>query len=57
MADNKVIVSSQRNVNDVAIELTELYLNKFTSEHLTEEQVAEIYKFFYKTASDAIRSR
>lgn len=57
MADNNVIVSSQRNINDVAIELTELYLSKFNSEHLTKEEVAEMYKFFYKTALDSTRGR
>ena len=57
MSDNNIVVSSQRNLNDVAIELTKYYLKTFNSEHLTEEQVAEMYKFFYKTAAEAMRSR
>ena len=57
MSDNNIVVSSQRNLNDVAIELTKYYLKTFNSEDLTEEQVAEMYKFFYKTAAEAMRSR
>lgn len=55
MSDNKVIISSQRNTNDVAIELTQYYLNRFENEHLTKEEFSEIYKFFYKTAVYANR--
>lgn len=50
MADDKVVVSRQRNLNDVAMELTELYLKKFYREEMTKEQLADTYKFFHKTA-------
>lgn len=57
MGNNKIILSSQRNYNDIALELTEIYLEKFNSDHLTKEKLGEIYKYFYKTTIEAINRK
>ena len=57
MADNKIVSSSQRNLNDVAFELTENYINVYQGGHLTKEEFADLYKFFYQSAFDAVKSR
>ena len=51
MANEKIILSgSQRNTEDVATELTLKYME---SHVLNVEQVAEVYKAFYKAAVEA----
>lgn len=50
MANEKITIASQRNMNDVATELTIAYMEKYA---LSKEEIAEAYKLFFRTAVDA----
>ena len=39
----------QRNLNDVVMELTELFYTRQTSQEYTVEKIQEVYKKFYAT--------
>lgn len=56
MADTGVTISKQRNINDVAMELTELYY-KLNIESPTREQLEETYSKFYDTALENLKKR
>jgi len=50
MANESITIASQRNLIDAATELTVAYIKDSV---LSKEQVAEIYKIFYKAALEA----
>lgn len=47
----------QRNLNDVAVELTALYFKAQNNAEYTIEQIQGAYKEFYTTAKEAQRGR
>lgn len=51
MANENITIASQRNTNDVALELTMKYMD---SVNLNVEQVSEVYKAFFKAALEAL---
>ena len=51
MADEKITLSKQRNLNDVAVELTLAYMDKYGASSV--EEVMEMYKKFHKNAFEA----
>jgi hypothetical protein len=44
----------QRNLNDVAMELTELYFSRHSGSECTIENIQNTYKKFYATAMNAV---
>lgn len=55
MSNESISIASQRNFNDVALELTLEFLkyNQVDAECTTLEGMAQAYKHFYKTAVEA----
>lgn len=55
MANESISIASKRNIDDVALELTLEFLkyNQIGGEHTTLEAIAQAYKHFYKTATEA----
>lgn len=51
MANEKITIASQRNLNDVATELTLKYMETHSLDY---NKFAEVYKVFYKTAIEAV---
>lgn len=51
MADEKITIASQRNLNDVALELTKLWYRTHAIESL--EELQGTYKECYKAALEA----
>lgn len=50
MANENITIGSQRNINDVATELTIKYMETHSIDY---KKVAEVYKEFYKAAVEA----
>ena len=50
MSNEKITIANQRNLNDVATELTLKYME---SHSLNVEKIVEVYKAFYKAAVEA----
>lgn len=50
MSNENIHLVTNRHVQDVATDLTIAYIQKYA---LSKEEVAEIYKLFYKTAVEA----
>ncbi|WP_195945879.1 hypothetical protein [Paraclostridium bifermentans] len=50
MSKDRVVVSSQRTMEDVATELTITFMETHS---VSPERAAEIYKLFYKNAVEA----
>lgn len=60
MANEKIVLGSQKNLNDIAMELTELYyeVNKnFRVEGPSAEEIGTIYSRFYETALENLKKR
>ncbi|WP_278682759.1 hypothetical protein [Paraclostridium bifermentans] len=55
MSNENISITSQRNINDVALELTLEFLkyNFRDGENKTLDGMAQAYKHFYKTAIEA----
>lgn len=50
MSDNKIVISNNRKIEDTATELTIEFMK---CNCLSKEEVAEVYKLFHKTATEA----
>lgn len=53
MANENVHLVTNRHAQDVATDLTIAYIDKYST---SKEEVAEIYKLFYKTAVEAFNN-
>lgn len=60
MSGEKIVLGSQRNLSDVAMELTELYYDvskNFRIESPSVEEIGATYSKFYETALENLKKR